>query len=119
MPSDTFVSLDPDEILRRSSPSLDGEHQWFRQPGQQFPAETRIDVEERRAGNRARAILPGVISTPLHDHIPRLQDYLTIIKNQDEFALDHHHIVPSATLHVGYLQVRTLESRFLFTVGKV
>jgi hypothetical protein len=60
--------LDPDEILRHNipliDPSLGGEHQWFRQRGQQLLAETRIDVEERRAGNRARAIFPGVVRTP-------------------------------------------------------
>ena len=143
--------------------SLDGGSGADQLRGRSATVTTRIDVEERRAGNRARAILLGVVRTPLHDHIPRLQDYLTIIKNQDEFALDHHdrttdlpraswpvttrlvdfginalltpswartssalylgnqdkRFGPSATLLVEYLQVGTLESRFLFTVGKV
>ncbi len=73
--------------------SLAQERQRRRQLGQQFLAEPCIDVEERRAGDRARAILPGVVRTPLHDHVPRLQDHFAVIENQHELALDHDHIV--------------------------
>ena len=51
---------------------LGKQDQGFWQLGQQFLAETRIDVEKRRARYRPRAILPGVVRAPLHDHIPRL-----------------------------------------------
>jgi len=34
-----------------------------------------------------------VVRTPLHDHIPRLQDDLARIENQHEFTLDHDDII--------------------------
>jgi SnoaL-like domain len=100
----TMISTTPPGDAVALIGALAEEHQWFRQPGQQFFAETRIDVEERRAGHRVRAILPGVVRAPLHDHISRLQEYLALIENQDEFAFDHDHIVQRPrTMHHGSL----------------
>ena len=48
--------------------------------------------------------LPGVVRAPLHHDIRRFQGHPAVIENQDEFALDHDHIVQGARpMHDGAL----------------